>query len=94
MTQVKCGMGAGAANFIRVGPATKSNNLTSGANRGLLIVGNDNGRFRCYRGWAMEPSQEPRNSQEPQRCQAGDIIVYPSADQQGCATSPFEFAQI
>jgi hypothetical protein len=40
----------------------------------------------------MEPSQEARNSQE--RCRAGDIFVYPSANQQGCATSPFEFAQI
>lgn len=42
----------------------------------------------------MEPSQEPRNSQEPQGCRVRDIIVYPSANQQGCATSPFEFAQI
>jgi hypothetical protein len=42
----------------------------------------------------MEPLREPRNLLEPKRCRAADIIVYPSANRKGCATSPIEFAQI
>lgn len=42
----------------------------------------------------MNRSQKVRHSTKSmQRCGQEGIIVYPAANQQGCATIPFEFAQ-
>jgi hypothetical protein len=42
----------------------------------------------------MNRSQKVRHSEESmQRCRQEGIIIYPTANQQGCATIPFEFAR-
>ena len=42
----------------------------------------------------MNRSQKVRHSTESmQRCRQENIVIYPTANQQGCATIPFEFAQ-
>ena len=42
----------------------------------------------------MNRSQKVRHLEEStQRCQQEGVIIYPTANQQGCATIPFEFAR-
>ena len=42
----------------------------------------------------MNRSQKLRPSEgSMQRCRQEGMIIYPTANQQGCATVPFEFAQ-
>jgi hypothetical protein len=83
---------------MRTHTITKRNNPGTPRSRNSVLIASIEGQSRsgmAARGdEIMNRSQKVRHSEEwMRRCPQEDIIIYPTANQQGCATVPFQFAQ-
>jgi hypothetical protein len=94
-------MKGGTALFrsaMRTHTITKRNNPGTPRSRNSVLIASIQGQSRsgmAARGdEIMNRSQKVRHSEEwMRRCPQEDIVICPTANQQGCATVPFQFAQ-